>query len=80
MQEQLQPNSISVKIEWKAEEGISYSISVDPDVTIKFMERNYTELVVSYDTKHNVSVTASLCGSNSTTSITVHYGEFKTKL
>ena len=74
-QEQFQQTNISVTIEWAAEEGISYTINVNPNVTINVTERNYTELVVSYDTEYNVSVIASLCGTNKTTFTTLHYGE-----
>ena len=38
------------------------------------MGRNSAELVVMYDNKYNISVVASLCGTNGTTFITINQG------
>ena len=66
---------ITVTLEWSHIHGESYSISVDPLVDINYTGRNSAELVVMYDNKYNVSVIASLCGTNKTTFIVINQSE-----
>jgi hypothetical protein len=45
---------------------VSYSVSVDPEVAVNYTGRDRVQLTVSYDTKYNVSIVASLCGETTT--------------
>ena len=66
---------MTVTLEWTHINGVSYSISVDPMVTVNYMGRNHAKIVMMYDSKYNVSVVASLCGINRTTFITINQGK-----
>ena len=63
--EQFSANSVAVTLEWTHKNGVSYSISVYPEVAVNFTGRNSTlcsaQLTFSYDIKYNISVVASLC-------------------
>jgi hypothetical protein len=54
---------------------VSYSVSVDPEVAVNYtgIRRDGAQLIVSYNTKYNVSVVASLCGMISTTNFAIIY-------
>ena len=58
-------NGIAVFLEWVHKNGVSYSVSVDPEVAIDTGQSS-AQLSLSYNLKYNISVTASLCGRNST--------------
>ena len=60
-------NSIIVVLKWTTKNGASYSVRVDPELGINYTERHSAQLLLSYNTKYNISITASLCGRNSTT-------------
>ena len=70
-------NNITVTLEWTHIKfnGVSYSISVDPMVAVSYTGRNHAKLVMMYDNEYNVSVVASLCGTNRTTFITINQGK-----
>ena len=69
-------NNIVVTLAWFHKNGVSYSISVDPEVDINYIEENDSaQLILLYNTKYNVSVIASLCGKNSTTSSIINHGK-----
>ena len=70
------PNAISVTLEWTRLNGVSYIIDVDPIVAINYTGRNTAKVVMMYDNKYDVSVRASLCGTNRTTLITINQGTF----
>lgn len=63
--EQLGLDRITVNLEWAHKNGVSYNVSVDPQVAVNYTGRNRVQLIVSYDIKYNVSVVASLCRRNS---------------
>ena len=73
--EQFRTNHAEVILEWSHNNGVTYSISVDPEVALNYTGRNSVKLIVSYDTKYNVSVIVSLCGKNETTLSVLHYGK-----
>jgi hypothetical protein len=58
--------------------GVSYSISVDPEVAVNYTGRSSALLSVSYDTKYNVSVVASLCGITMTYFAIINHGKLGT--
>ena len=67
--------SVTVVLLWTHKNGVSYSVSVDRQVAVNYTGRNGAQLVVSYNTKYNVSVIASLCGRNSTNFSAINYGK-----
>ena len=80
--EQFGLDNITVILEWHNEGGgVSYSASVTTESLAVEMLTGHAsiELVLLYNTQYNLSIVASLCGVNSTTSITeLNYGEFNT--
>ena len=73
--EQFGTNSIAVTLMWYHKNGVSYSVSVDPEVAVNYSGRNRAQLIVSYDTKYNVSVIASLCGIITTNLSIIYHGK-----
>lgn len=73
------PNTITVTLEWTHINGVSYIIDVDPIVAVNYTGRNTAKLVMMYDNKYyNVSVIASLCGTNRSTTFTINQGNWLT--
>ena len=55
---------------------MSYNISVDPEVVVNSSTgRNSAQLILSYDTRYNVSVVAALCGITTTNFAIIHHGK-----
>ena len=67
-------NGATVALEWDAKNGVSYIISVQPEVLVDYTRTNSIRLSLSYGREYNISVTASLCGRNRTTSSVRRYG------
>ena len=62
---------------WTLKNGVSYSVSVDPEVeVINYSGKSSAQLILSYNTNYNVSVVASLCGKSSTTFTVINYGKW----
>jgi hypothetical protein len=78
--EQFRPTDISATLEWTHTNGVFYSISVDPEVAVNYTGRSSAQLTVSYDTKYNVSVVASLCGMITTNFAIIYHGMVKLSL
>lgn len=66
-------NSIIVALDWAYKNGASYNVSVDPELAINYTGRSSAQLSLSYNIQYNVSITASLCGRNSTTFSALNY-------
>ena len=66
-------NRVTVALEWDAKNGVSYS--VQPEVLVDYTQTNSARLSLSYGKQYNISVTASLCGRNRTTSSVCRYGK-----
>ena len=75
--EQFGANSIAVTLEWTHKNGVTYGVSVDPEVAVNYTGRNRAELIVSYDTKYNVSVVASLCEIITTNLTIINHGKLE---
>ena len=76
--EHFQMNFVSVTLEWTTKNGISYSVSVNPETAISYTGERSAQLGVLYNTKYNVSVVASLCGIDQAVySITTNYGKLQ---
>ena len=73
--EQFEANSVTVTLEWTTKHGVTYNVNVDPQVTVNHTGRNSAQLVVPFNTKYNVSIVASLCGTNRTTFNLLNYGK-----
>ena len=71
-------NFVSVTLEWIAKNGVSYSVSVNPEIAINYTGKRSAQLSVLYNIKYNVSVVASLCGtSQAVYSTTINYGKLQ---
>ena len=70
-------NNATVTLEWAQEAGVSYNVSIIPQVDVKFIDNTAVQLIgVAYNVGYNVSIVSILCGRNSTTtSIQLSYGE-----
>ena len=73
--ERFEANSVIVTLEWTTKHGVTYNVNVDPQVTVNHTGSNSAQLVVPFNTKYNVSVVASLCGTNKTTFSLLNYGK-----
>ena len=69
-------DSIIVALEWMAENGVIYNVSIIPPVPFTKISGTNVELRVSYNTSYSVTVLATLCGQNSTNStLEILFGE-----
>ena len=69
--------TVTVTLEWTQDSSlVSFNISVFPQVAIHFNGSVSAQLMVPYNTAHNVSISAVFCGLSSTTYIVLSYGEF----
>ena len=73
--EQFRPKDISVTLEWTGTNGVSYSVSADPEVVVNYTGRSSAQITVSYDIEYNISVVASLCGITTTNFAIIHHGK-----
>ena len=61
---------------WTLKNGVSYSVSVDPEVeVINYPGKSSAQLILLYNTNYNVSVVASLCGKSSITFTVINHGK-----
>ena len=68
-------NGVTVALEWDAKNGVSYIVSVQPEVLVDYTRTNSAQLSLPYGKQYNISVIASLCGRNRTTSSVCRYGK-----
>ena len=68
-------NGITIALEWDTKNGVSYIVSVQPEVLVDYTRANGAWLSLSYGKEYNISVTASLCGWNRTTFSVCRYGK-----
>ena len=73
--EYFQINFVVITLEWTAENGVSYFVSVNPETAINYTGKSSTQLVLLYNIKYNVSVVASLCGTNQASHNAINYGK-----
>ena len=76
-----------ILLERNPEKGMIYNVSTEPaetatkNLTIINFTMSSAHLTVSYNTYHNVSITATSCGQKSIyTLVELHYGKFITGL
>ena len=67
-------NGITITLEWDAKNGVSYVVSVQPEVLVDYTQTNSVRLSLPYEKLYNISIRASLCGRNRTTSSECRYG------
>ena len=72
---EFEADRVRVALKWTHKNGVSYAIRVDPEVNVSYSWRKSAQLVVPYNTKYNISVTASLCGRNRTIFTIIKYGK-----
>ena len=78
--EHFQFDSVSVILEWTAKNGISYSVSANPETAINYTGpgKRSAQLSALYNKKYNVCVVASLCGINQEVCSTIiNYGKLQ---
>ena len=78
--EEYKADNVTVTVEWAHQADVTsnyYTVGVLPLVPIMFNGRtNHCSLVLQYNTKYNLSVTATdHCGDIAIALITLHYGE-----
>ena len=72
--QRFEANGVTVALEWDPKNGVSYIVSVQPEVLVDYTQTNSARLSLSYGREYNISVTASLCGRIRTTSSVRRYG------
>ena len=77
---EFEADRVRVALEWTHTNGVSYAISVDPEVNVSYSWRKSAQLVVPYNTKYNISVVASLCGNTRAVFIMINYGKLMLKI
>ena len=77
MFEQVEVNYVTMTLQWSILNGVSYVINIYPQVAVNYTGRNTAQLIVFYNIIYNISIMASLCGTNRTTFSVVKYGKVK---
>ena len=79
---EFEADRVRVALEWTHINGVSYAIRVDPEVNVSYSwsRRKSAQLVVPYNSKYNISVTASLCGNSRAVFIIINYGKLMLKI
>ena len=54
--------NVTVTLEWAQEAGVSYNVSVTPQVNVEFLDSTLVQVVVAYNVVYNVSIVSTLCG------------------
>ena len=58
------------------ETGVSYNVSIIPQVDVEFVDNTVVQLRVAYNVVYNVSIVRILCGQHATTTkLELNYGE-----
>ena len=69
-------DSIAVILKWTLEDGVLYNVSVVPEVDIIFNGTACVQLMLSYNMLYTVSVEATQCGGDATsTTIELSYSK-----
>ena len=69
-------NSVTATLEWIQESGVTYNISIFPQVPVEMLRISSVQLTLLYNTDYNATVVAILCRQNNvTTTIPLRYGE-----
>ena len=64
-------DNATVVLTWIPENDVSYDVSVNPSVdnAIRFIKTTSIEVALLYNTPYTVTITATLCGDNSVSSV-----------
>ena len=54
--------NVTVTLEWAKEAGVSYNVSVTPQVNVEYLDSTLVQVVVAYNVVYNVSIVSTLCG------------------
>ena len=73
-------DNVTVTLEWPQFSGETYTVTAIPEpVNMSFIMSTRVQLVMLYNTQHNVMVAATLCGHrNATTNLMIYYGNNNT--
>ena len=75
--EQIEASHVTLTLQWSTINGVTYAINIDPQVAVNYTGRNTAQLRVFYNIIYNISIMASLCGTNRTTFCVIKYGKQK---
>ena len=68
--------NITVTLKWVQEAGVSYNISIFPQVNHESIDSTVVQLRITYNVMYNVSIMRTLCGRHTTTRLSkLNYGE-----
>lgn len=74
-------NYAIVTFEWSGSVSTTYSVTAEPSVVSIVMTGSTTvEIIVTYNSLHNVKVVAMSCGGNTTTFLRIIYGKHVTSI
>ena len=73
---QFDTDSVIVILQWTYQNGVSYNVNTIPQINATLIEETSVQMLICYNTAYNVSITATLCGQNSVTTIVpLNYGK-----
>jgi hypothetical protein len=75
--EEYRADNVTVTVLWAPIDNITFTTQVTPLAPIMTTESTSRQLVISYNTEYNLSVTAATPCGNFIASITLSYGEAK---
>ena len=70
---------VSVTLEWIPEDGVSYSVAVDQGMDFRYTQRSTVIMILPYNIRISVNITATSCGQISEiaiTSLELAYGSY----
>ena len=68
--------NVTVTLKWAQEAGVSYNVSVVPQVDFEFIHSTAVQLRVAYNVIHTVNIVCTLCGRRTATKFNkLGYGE-----
>lgn len=71
-------NTVTVFLSWIPENMVDYDVTIVPDTYLTFNDSTSIQMMLSYNTKYNVTVTATSCGQNSAqTHKILNFGKYK---
>ena len=75
MTERFKPTGVVAVVEWIAEDRVSYNFSVFPEVVTTFIGETTVQLIIPYNIKLMVNISATLCGQERIATEIIYHGE-----
>ena len=68
--------NVTVTLEMAQETGVTYNVSIIPQVDLEFLDSTVIQLRVAYNVIYSVRIVSTLCGRHTTTTVkNLSYGE-----